>query len=53
MTEYQSEIRPSQISALLEKVRKKNYGKYLMRMRMERIRSFSGVLVDFEFPVTA
>ena len=53
MTEYQSEIRPSQISALLEKVRKKNYGKYLMRMRMERIRSFSGVLVDCEFPVTA
>ena len=53
MTTYKSEIRPSQISALLEKVRRKNYGKYLFRVRLEKIRSFSGATVNFEFPVTA
>lgn len=48
-----SEIRPSQISALLDKVRKHNYEKYLRAVRLTKIRGFSGGEVGFDFPVTA
>lgn len=50
---FQSEIRPSQINDLLEKVRNRNYGKYLLRMNLEKARSIEGRAIDFEFPVTA
>ncbi|MBD2093422.1 ATP-binding protein [Microcoleus sp. FACHB-1515] len=54
MTErYLSEIRSSQITALLDKVRRKNYRKHLLSLRLEKIRSFNGPTIRFEFPVTA
>ncbi|RQQ13729.1 AAA family ATPase [Burkholderia stagnalis] len=50
---YQSEIRHSTIGALREKVQNRNYSKYLLRVLIERARSFSGQSVTFDFPVTA
>jgi ABC-type multidrug transport system ATPase subunit len=50
---YLSEIRPSEIAALLEKVKKGNYGKYLRSVRLAHVRAFNGPSVIFEFPVTA
>jgi len=51
--EYVSEIRQSQITALLDKVRRQNYGKYLLNTRLDHVRAFRGPTVSFEFPVTA
>ncbi|MDP8237269.1 MAG: ATP-binding protein [Candidatus Erginobacter occultus] len=48
-----SEIRQSTVTALLEKVRRHNYGKYLLQARLEHVRAFRGPTVTFEFPVTA
>lgn len=53
MTAFMSEIRQSTVTALLEKVRRQNYGKYLLRTRLEHVRAFRGPAVTFEFPVTA
>ncbi|MHC2016353.1 ATP-dependent nuclease [Methylobacterium sp. CM6247] len=50
---YQSEIRHSTISDLLQKVKEANFGFYLRRMKITKIRAFEGETVDFEFPVTA
>ena len=50
---YQSEIRESTIRDLLAKVKANNFGSYLRRMKMTKIRAFEGEEVDFEFPVTA
>ena len=33
---FQSEIRPSQINSLLEKVESKNYGKYLLKITIDK-----------------
>ena len=49
---YRSEIRDSLIRDLLEKVRKQSYGSYLS-LRLDRIRSFRGSQITFDFPVTA
>lgn len=51
--EYQSEIRDSQINQLFEKVDRKNYGKYLSKVRLNPIRGFEDETVTFDFPVTA
>jgi hypothetical protein len=48
-----SEIRHSQVSALLERVRKYNYQKYLHSLTLNKVRGFSGASVSFDFPVTA
>ncbi|WP_394539815.1 AAA family ATPase [Lysobacter enzymogenes] len=48
-----SEIRPSQVSALAEKVRRLSYEKYLKSVRLTKVRGFSGAEVSFDFPVTA
>ncbi|MCK1802634.1 AAA family ATPase [Brevibacterium sp. R8603A2] len=48
-----SEIRDSTISALSERVRKRNYAKYLSGMRLVKLRGFEDVEVRFDFPVTA
>lgn len=55
MTEQspRSEIRDSIVRELIEKVRKRSYGQYLVSMRLERIRLFEGGVIDFDFPVTA
>ena len=52
-TWYRSEIRDSVIRSLLEKVRKADYGQYLLAVRLEKIRLFRGAQVNFDFPVTA
>ncbi len=48
-----SEIRQSVISNLLEKVRRKNYKKYILSVRLDKIRLFNGDRISFDFPVTA
>lgn len=50
---FQSEIRPSQINDLFEKVRGRNYGQYLLRIILEKARAIENKSIDFEFPVTA
>ncbi len=50
---FQSEIRTSQINDLLEKVRNRNYEKYLLKMVIEKARSIENKSIEFEFPVTA
>lgn len=52
-SEYQSEIRDSLIRDLIEKVRKQNYERYLLSVRLESIRLFHGGQLNFDFPVTA
>jgi energy-coupling factor transporter ATP-binding protein EcfA2 len=49
----ESEIRDSQIRKLLEKVQRQSFEKYLLNLRLERIRAFSGASITFDFPVTA
>ena len=48
-----SEIRDSTKAALLEKVRRHDYGKYLLKASITRIRGFQGEDINFDFPVTA
>ncbi len=48
-----SEIRDSTKIALLEKVRKHDYGQYLYKAAITKIRAFVGEDITFEFPVTA
>lgn len=48
-----SEIRESTILGLLDKVRRHDYGQYLYKASIHRIRGFSGEDITFEFPVTA
>ncbi len=48
-----SEIRDSTIRSLSERVRKRNYTKYLTGMRLVKLRGFTDVEVRFDFPVTA
>ena len=48
-----SEIRDSTKMQLLEKVREHDYGLYLLKASIGRIRGFSGEDIDFDFPVTA
>lgn len=50
---YQSEIRDSQIQALLEKSQSKKYGKYLAKIYIEKARAFNRKTITFDFPVTA
>lgn len=50
---FRSEIRESSIKDLLEKVTKRKYGKYLLRVRMQKLRGFEETSVTFDFPVTA
>jgi predicted ATPase len=53
MNSYKSEIRDSIIRELLERAKKGNYAKYLVSIRLERIRQFRGSHIRFDFPVTA
>jgi predicted ATPase len=51
--QFQSEIRPSQINELLEKVQNKKYGQYLLKISIEKARAFQERSINFDFPVTA
>ncbi|HYX72113.1 MAG TPA: AAA family ATPase, partial [Nitrososphaera sp.] len=53
MSNYKSEIRDTLVRELLEKSKKGNYSKYLVSVRLEKIRQFSGAQIRFDFPVTA
>lgn len=53
MSQYQNEIRASDIAALAEKVQRASYGKYLKRVTLKRVRGFHNREVSFDFPVTA
>lgn len=48
-----SEIRDTTINSLLEKAANRNYGQYLPKMIMRRVRGFVDEPVAFDFPVTA
>lgn len=48
-----SEIRDSVKVGLLDKVRRHDYGNYLLKVDINRIRGFSGETISFDFPVTA
>jgi predicted ATPase len=50
---YRSQIRNSQIDALLDKVSKKDYGQYLYSMNLVKLRQFDNQKIQFDFPVTA
>lgn len=50
---FNSEIRDSQINALLEKAANRNYLKYLPKLSLKKIRGFENEPVSFDFPVTA
>jgi AAA15 family ATPase/GTPase len=50
---FQSEIRPTQVNELLEKVQNKSYGKYLLKISIGKARAFQGKSITFDFPVTA
>ena len=51
--DIKSEIRPSEITALLDRVKKNAHEKYLREMRIGRMRGLEKVTVSFDFPVTA
>jgi len=48
-----TQIRESVKLQLLDKVRKHDYGKYLYKASIHKIRGFAGEDITFEFPVTA
>lgn len=48
-----SEIRASTRTQLLDKVRRHDYGRYLFKASIARIRGFVGEDITFDFPVTA
>ncbi len=50
---FQSEIRESEIQALEDKVASSDYGQYLRRVTLTKVRAFSEREVRFDFPVTA
>ena len=50
---FTSEIRDSDINHLLDKVRNRDFGKYLIRMIIEKARSIDNKTINFDFPVTA
>ncbi len=50
---YQSEIRHSVVNGLFDKVARHNYGKYLLRININRLRGFQEGEIRFDFPVTA
>lgn len=48
-----SEIRESTRISLIDKVRRNDYGKYLYKVHIAKVRGFSNESVSFDFPVTA
>lgn len=50
---FQSEIRDGVFRKLLQKVKEQDFGEYLRRIRLNKVRAFTGEVVEFDFPVTA
>lgn len=53
MNDYRGEIRDSEIRHLEDKVAAGNYGTYLRKVTLRRVRGFTDRVVSFDFPVTA
>lgn len=53
MIDWKSEIRESIIRELLEKCRKNSFEKFLLALKLVKIRQFEGAEIRFGFPVTA
>jgi Predicted ATPases len=53
MQGYKSQIRQSTINGLKDKVSRKNYGKYLLKLNLVNVRALKDQVVNFDFPVTA
>ncbi len=53
MPSFKSSIRDGVIVDLTEKVQKRKYGRYLTRIRMNKLRGFDDRTITFDFPVTA
>ncbi|EJL83313.1 hypothetical protein PMI16_04323 [Herbaspirillum sp. CF444] len=53
MPKQQNALRHSDIAALLDKVRKQAYGKYLLKVVLKKVRGFENQVLNFQFPVTA
>ncbi|MGU3547096.1 ATP-dependent nuclease [Methylobacterium sp. A52T] len=47
------DIRPSDIAALTEKVKKRSFAHYLMEIKLANVRAFKGQKITLDFPVTA
>ncbi|MGZ8874789.1 MAG: AAA family ATPase [Halobacteriota archaeon] len=47
------DVQSSDINFLLEKVKKRNYRKFLIGLRMHSVRSFTNQYIEFKFPITA
>jgi len=47
------DVRPSDIAALAVKVKKRNYLRYLVEIKLVNVRAFRGQKISFDFPVTA
>lgn len=50
---FKSQIRPSTINELFEKVLRRSYGQYLLKVQLTKVRGFEDQGVTFDFPVTA
>ena len=50
---FKSEIRDSIINGLIERTNKKNFGKYLSKMFLNKVRAIENQMISFDFPVTA
>lgn len=50
---FKSEIRDSVIDFLLEKASKRNFGKYLSKIFLNKVRGLENQVITFDFPVTA
>ncbi len=48
-----SQIRPSEINELFDRVRKRGYRHYLYAIDLQRLRGFKNSKIRFDFPVTA
>ncbi|WP_082578342.1 AAA family ATPase [Lysobacter sp. Root690] len=53
MHQYKSQIRDSMINELRDKVTRKSYGRYLVKMKIVHVRSLKNQTINFDFPVTA
>lgn len=51
--EYVTDIRLNTLTELRERVKQRKFDKYLLSMRLDRIRSVADQQISFDFPVTA
>lgn len=50
---YRTEIRQSTLDRMRDRVKARNYDKYLLRMKLVNLRSYRDAEISFDFPVTA